>query len=121
MSEIREMNKEIRVPTRGAAILFSLVAASAIVPGAAIDLAQSEPSKQLWWSALSLPFVLLTLVLEGFEVGRNTKHRNDVNDEIVTTIIRAICSKADCPQVESPSRRRGRRAPQPPADRRCRQ
>lgn len=104
MSEVRQMNKEIRWRAAIGAVLFGVVAAVAISPEPIIDLLlDGEARKGLGWNALVAPFLVVTLLLEAFEIGRHTRHRALVNEEIATGVVRAVCSKSDCPQVTDPN------------------
>lgn len=104
MSNISEMNAAIRRNTTLGGSALAVAAAVAIAPEAATKLiAEGEPTKKLWWLLATGAFVLVALLLEGLDFARKTRHRAEVDDLIVTTIVTSVCGHAQCLQRTKPN------------------
>lgn len=103
MSEIRDMNADVRKRSAYWSVATVVLAMFAAVPDAVFKLFEGEFQKKLWWIALVGGFLVIFFVLEGLGVGRRTAHRAKIDKLIVGRIIRAICSNPSCPQVASPT------------------
>ena len=103
MSNVTDMNSTIRrnVAVGGGAL--AIVAAVVIAPEAAAKLAEGEPTKKLWWLLATGVLPVLALLLEGLDLVRHTKHRADIDNLIVRTIVGHVCRDRDCPQITEPS------------------
>jgi hypothetical protein len=104
MSEVRQMNKEIRWRAAVGAVVVAATAAVASSPGSWVDLLVDGRARNgLGWNVLIGPFLVGTFLLEALEVGRHPRHRARVNEQIARDVIRAVCSKPDCPQATEPN------------------
>jgi Flp pilus assembly protein TadB len=45
----------------------------------------------------------LAVILEGLDIGRQTRHRARVDREIVNRIVRVVCRNSSCPQLTEPN------------------
>ena len=103
MSDITQMNKTVRRWTAYWGVGIALLAFIAIVPDAFSLLFQGDVTKDLWWTALVGAFLVLSWLLEGLNVGRNTNHRRAIDDIIVRGVIHQVCSHQQCPQLHNPT------------------
>lgn len=104
MSDIRDMNRDIRWRTTSAGAGFFALTAVAVAPEAVVDLlSEGEADTKLAWSLLVAVAAVLVVLLEGTDFGRDTRHRGRVNREIATSIIRGICPRSDCRETTDPN------------------
>lgn len=102
--DLASMDAQIRLRIALAGAVLFVAAEFAMAPTTAIDLiSNGHWEHRLSWGFLVAGFTVVAVLLEGSQLGRNTRHRSKVNLAITEYIVTAICSRTDCPEQAAPS------------------
>ena len=103
MSDISEMNDRVRKRAAYWAVAMAALGLLAIAPDSVVRLLHGDPTKQLWWSALVGGALAMMFLVEGFEIGRHSRHRSAINLLISQGVVRQVCTNLRCPQKDDPN------------------
>src|SRR3712207_3977871 len=96
------MNQAVRRNTLWWGLGTSGAAVVAVQPDLLPELVDGEVTKKLWWLLLVALFSFMGLILDAGELGRHTRHRTRVTNEIATSLLGYACSNDRCPERDNP-------------------
>jgi hypothetical protein len=99
---ISQMNRDIRRRLSGWAAILTAVAVCAVLPETVDQAVAGRLEPKAAWFLLTGFFGVLAWIVEGFDIGRQTRHRREIDSQIVTDVIGAACPNPACPAVSTP-------------------
>jgi hypothetical protein len=96
------MSSEIRTRMAGWAAAMTALAVCAVLPETVKQAVGGRIEPKIAWFTLAGFFGLVAWLVEGLDIGRQTRHRKSIDDQIVKAVVEAACTNGTCPEADSP-------------------